>query len=247
MPSIRQGRVPLQKRPYRHGWTERELNLVSHLRQIHDWNFQQIQKSFFPSLSFNAVRKAYFRLSPGDRVFRALQCHRASNTATTCIELGPCHFYTPISIPDTQSESTEISTITLSNSENDAVIFNHYGENRYNLRPNRPTVFPPKEPQYLVDRRRFPHFYKSYKHHLESSGLPDEDYCPPSRTPTPGTSDRSPSVISTQLSEASSLDLFGLEPCSVKSSSPEPSINSNSPHYTPSPEFFSAEEHLSSP
>jgi hypothetical protein len=103
-------------------------------------------------------------------------------------------------------------------------------------------MFLQRKPQYLVDRRRFPHFYKSYKYHLESSGLPDEDYCPPSRTPTPEPSDRSPSVISTQLSEASSLDLFGLEPCSVKSSSRDIQHND-----APSPEYFSAEERLSSP
>lgn len=158
------------------------------------------------------------------------------------IEEGPCHLYTHIS---TQFEnSAEDSTPSPLSSEDGAEISSHRSKSRYDLRPKMPTTFPQRKPQYLVDRLRFPRFFKSYKHHLKLDRLPDGDYSPPSHTPTPEQSDRSPSVVSTQLSEASSLDLFGLEPCSPKSSSLEPSIDSNPPIDAPSPEFLSAEEHL---
>jgi hypothetical protein len=82
---------------------------------------------------------------------------------------------------------------------------------------------------------------------LDQEALPDSDYSPPSHTPTPERSDRSPSVISTQLSPASSLDLFGLEPRSPRSSNRELSTKSSLSSNASSPEFFSAEEYPPSP
>lgn len=256
----RQKRVaPRPRRPYRHGWTERELNLLSHMRQIHHWDFQQIRKSFFSSLSYNAVRRAYGRLSAEERNSRASTIiprntiskrQSTSDTNSACSNLGPCRLYTSTSVsrPIIQSESTTSVSITpLPSSEDEAAISGNRVEKRYNLRPNRPTNFPQRKSQYLVDRHRFPHFFGSYKDHLESDGLPDRDYSPPSHTPTLESSDHSPSIVSTQLSDASSLDLFGLESRSPRLSSLEPSINSNPPIDASSPEFFSAEEQPSSP
>lgn len=257
MPPLRQRGTPLQfrRRPYRHGWTEKELNLLSHFRKIHGWDFKQIRKVWFPSLSYSSLHNAYRRLSAEERTYRSLTTNfsteatatnrrRSFTTRPKCssIESGPCHLYTYIPTPRSES-SIEDSIESKSSAEDGVEISHNKGKNRYNLRPQRPTTFPQREAQYLVDRLRFPHFFKSYKHHLKSDGLSDRDYSPPSHTPTPEPSDRSPSVVSTQLSEASSLDLFGLEPRSPRLSSLEPSINSVPFVNASSPEFFSAEEH----
>ncbi|KMU77077.1 hypothetical protein CISG_06115 [Coccidioides immitis RMSCC 3703] len=195
-------RVPLrfQKR-HRHFWTEKELNLLSHLREIHNWDFQRIRKSFFPLLSYHAVRKAHGRMSVEERNSRASiifsKRRSASDVNAACSNLGPCHLHTSTSVPRPiiQSESTTRASITsLSSSEDDTAISNRRIGKRYNLRPNRPTKFLQRQPQYRVDRRHFPHFFKSYKDHLESDGLPDRDYSPSSHTPTPESSDRSPSI-----------------------------------------------------
>ena len=109
-------------------------------------------------------------------------------------------------------------------------------------RPNRPSIFHPRKPEYLVDRRRFPHFFRSYKYSLNLQGVPDSDYTPPSRMPTPSSSDRSVSIVSSLPSAASSLELFGLEVRSPQSSNSE-SVTSDRPNDISSPEFFSSEEH----
>jgi hypothetical protein len=219
-----------------HAWTEKELNLLAHLKYLHHWYYKQIQTAHFPSLSVGALCRAYWRLSPDERVRRALIIPPSLHTQPICSTLKhePCHLYPSIS-------GSEI--ILSASSEDRPIILNHSNKNRYNLRPNRPTAFPRRASQY---RLRFPHFFKSYKDHLKY-GLPDQDYNPPSRTPTPEPSDRSPSVVSTQLSSASSLELFGLEPRSPRLLSLEPSTISNLSSNVASPEFLSAEEHISSP
>jgi hypothetical protein len=233
-----------------HSWTDEELDLLSYLRHLRYWRFKQIKETYFPSLSLGALSRAYWRLSPEDRI------RRASVISTQITNLRNATEYSRNTLNNQlrphNSEQELNPSCSESYTENDtetsiSSLPTPGSTGRYNLRQNRPTTFLQRDSRYLVDSARFPHFYKSYKYHLESSGLPDEDYYPPSQTPTPESFDRSPSVISTQLSEASSLDLFGLEPCSIKSSSRDPSINSNSPIDTSSPEFFSAEEHLPSP
>jgi hypothetical protein len=252
-------------RPHIHSWTDEELDLLSYLRHLRYWRFKQIKETYFPSLSSGALSRAYWRLSPEDRIRRAsvistqLTNHRdateySRNTLNNQPRPQNSEQELNLSSSDQASCSEsytendiETSISSLSTPGNEPLVFNCRDTGRYNLRENRPTTFPQRDSRSLVDSARFPHFYKSYKYHLKSSGLPDKDYYPPSQTPTLESSDRSPSVISTQLSEASSLDLFGLEPRSIKSSSREPFISSDSPIDAPSPDFFSAEEHLSPP
>lgn len=253
------------KRRSRHTWTEEELNLLSHLRYLHRWSFKQIQKSYFPSLSPSALLGAYWRLSTEDRVRRASKVAgpitiprnttrdscSAPNTQPTypSLEQGPSH-HPPFSRPFSRSgNNAETSTLSSPSSATGGqpVIPNSGITNRYNLRPTRPTTFPQRKPRYLVDRRRFPHFSKSYKYHLNLHGLPDRDYAPSSRTPTPDSSDRSPSVVSSLPSIASSLELFGLEARSIHSSDRNSSVNSSLPSDISSPEFFSSEERPSTP
>lgn len=114
---------------------------------------------------------------------------------------------------------------------------------RYNFRPNRPKNFTKDCSPCLVDRTRFPHFSQVYETYWKQHATPDTDYSPPSQPPTPGSSDRSPSVALSLVSDASSLDLFGLEVRPVNSSDSSVSIAPNSP----GDEFLSAEEYLPSP
>ncbi|KAJ6118424.1 hypothetical protein N7471_013891 [Penicillium samsonianum] len=132
------------------------------------------------------------------------------------------------------STNTEIGHATLT--------FNGIKSNRYNLRPNRPTIFAERKPRYMVDRVRFPHFFESYSNHLKPYDLPDSEYVPPSHTPTPSSSEYSHSINSSQPSEASSLDLFGLEPRSPEPSNHTPSVHSIRSSSSSSAEFFSTEE-----
>ncbi|KAJ5654904.1 hypothetical protein N7490_001907 [Penicillium lividum] len=214
----------------RHFWTDEELNLLSYLRCFRRLRFAQIQKLHFPSLSPSALLGAYWRLSAGDRVRRASVVaariatqHNTmrdphSDTSITQptlrgTEQGPSHSHHCIPASFSQTAiSTETSILSLpSSATGDEPVIQTSNTNRYNLRPNRPTTFLQKKPRYLVDRRRFPHFSKSYKYHLNLHQLSDRDYLPLSHTPSPESSDRSPSVISSPPSAASSLELFGLE------------------------------------
>jgi hypothetical protein len=264
-PSRSQGR-PAQlpkrnaKQQNRHSWTDEELNLLSYFRCIRRWRFKQIQKSYFPTLSPNALLGAYWRLSTEDRIRRAsrvtvpittphstIQDSRSTPKAQSTrpsLEKGPSHDNTPTSGFFSQSENGVGASISTSPDPvigDEPLLSNNHNTNRYKLRPNRPSTFPQKEPRYLVDWRRFPHFSKSYSRSLNLCGFPDRDYTPLSRTPTPNSSDRSLSIVSSLPSVASSLELFGLEARSLHSSDRD-SVASTLHDDTSSPEFFSSEE-----
>ncbi|KAH7111056.1 hypothetical protein B0J11DRAFT_512233 [Dendryphion nanum] len=82
---------------------------------------------------------------------------------------------------------------------------------RYCLRPNQPTNLQEDRSPYSFDHLRFPHFSKACRVDSRKRNEPDTDYDPPSETSTPKSSDRSPSAISSQLSDALSTESFGLE------------------------------------
>ncbi|KAJ5337476.1 uncharacterized protein N7506_005498 [Penicillium brevicompactum] len=251
-------RGKLQKR---HSWTDEELNILSYLRHTRHWRFKQIQTSYFPSLSPSALLGAYWRLSTEDRIRRAsrttIPITAPRNTVKdfpgapkaqpgcSSIEQGTSRSSCPASGTLTRSENN-IGTLALSPPSLaggcEPFISNNSDSSRYELRPNRPSTFPPRNSQYLVDRRRFPHFFRSYKYSLDLQGLSDSDYIPPSRMPTPSSSDRSVTIASSLPSAASSLELFGLEVRSLQSSDRE-SATSDRPNDVSSPDFFSSEEH----
>jgi hypothetical protein len=244
-------RIRKRIRPKRHNWTEEELDLLTHLRHLHRWSYKQIQESYFPSFTLHSIRRAYYRLSAEERIYRSLIsdfttgdttmgcCSTLSaRPANSSPEQGTCHPSIQTTLSTSQSESiTEISAAFSSNLED---LVPNQKKSHYNLRPNRPTTFLQSPPHYPVDQRRFPHFFKSYKHSLDQEVLPDRNYNPPSHTPTPAPSDRSPSVISTQLSSASSLELFGLEPWTPSPSNRESSIDRRSDTL----DYLSAEDQL---
>lgn len=201
-----------------HSWTDEELKILSYLRYTCHWRFQQIQESYFPSLSSSALRGAYWHQSTEDRVRRASKA----------------------SIPITDPRNSKKGFPSLANRK-EPFISNERNSSRYNLRPNRPSVFPPKEPQYPVNRRHFPHFFRSYRYSFGLHRLSDSDYIPPSQTPTRSSSEQSVSIVSSLSSAASSLELFGLEARSARSSDRD-SVTSNQLNDVSSSEFFSPEE-----
>jgi len=255
-PSLRRPPPPVPRKKRRprakHFWVDEELNLISYFRHHHRWTFGQIQRVYFPSLSAGALGIQYARLTPEDRVRRAstaatlITTSRNAPGVQSSPEQGPSSSNCPVPRSASQPRnSTETCTSSSPSPENEdrPISSNHSHMSRYNLRPNRPTVFRQRKPRYLVDRLRFPHFFESYKKHLKPHTLPDEDYAPPSHSPTPDPSDRSPSVVSSQLSEASSLELFGLEPRSPRSAEHSPLVISSQSSDMSSLEFFDPEEY----
>ncbi|KAJ5743409.1 hypothetical protein N7533_010511 [Penicillium manginii] len=250
-------RKTLQKR---HSWTDEDLNILSYLRYTCHWGFKQIQASYFPTLSSSALRGAYWNLSIEDRNRRASRtiipvapcsCVEGfptaveTQSASFSIEQGTSRSNCPASGTFTRSENN-LETLALTPPSPaggcEQFISNNSVSSRYELRPNRPSTFPPRKPQYLVDRRHFPHFFRSYKYSLDLQGLSDNDYTPPSRTPTPSSSDRSVSIASSLPSAVSSLELFGLEVRSPQSSNSD-SVTSDRPNDISGSEFFGSEEH----
>jgi len=223
-----------------HKWTDDELNLVCYLRCIRHWRFTQIQRAKFPLLSRHSVGGAYRNIPPPERTRRALAAvpvntrprHITERNVSSQSELassnrGLRHSY------HSSTSNEVIDTVLATNGDN---------LNRYNLRPIRPTTFAERELRYTVDRNRFPHFFESYRDSFKPNELPDSEYIPPSHTPTPSSSEHSPSIISSPPSEISSLELFGLEARSPELSNHTPSVLSICSSSSSSAEFFSTEE-----
>jgi hypothetical protein len=240
-------------------WTDEELNLISYLRLHRNWNWAQIQRTFFSSKSPAAVSLAYTRIPTEERM------HRASTALTLPVnpssiagEWGGIrnrtsifpsfsrrrgrHSIRVVPSPILTGNVTQLVALTTANSEDEYTAPNT-ATSRYNLRPDRPKSFKGNGLPCRVDRSRFPHFSQACKAHWKQRTVPDTDYSPPSRSPTPELNDRSPSDISSLLSDASSLDLFGLEVRPVTPSDPSLSTVPSSP----GDEFLSAEEYPASP
>ncbi|KAL2835736.1 hypothetical protein BJX68DRAFT_251339 [Aspergillus pseudodeflectus] len=225
-----------------HNWTDQELSLVCYLRSVRHWRFTQIQKANFPLLSRHAVGGAYRKLPPEERTRRA---HAAASiiarSRRTAAHNSPHQAHPAFSSPEQgpsllNSTDTEIEYATF--------ILSGNSSSRYNLRPNRPTTFAERKPQYKVDSVRFSHFFESYRRYLKPCELPDTEYVPLSHTPTLSSSDRSPSVISSLPSSASSLELFGLEARPLNSSDRDFSVTPYLANDESSSEFFSPQEDL---
>jgi hypothetical protein len=223
-----------------HKWTDEELNLVCYLRCIRHWRFTQIQKAKFPLLSRHSVGGAYRKITPEERIQRALAAVPVNTKSRYTTEHNLSRQAQPVFSNTGPRDSLPNST---SNEIRDTPLrANVETPNRYNLRPNRPTTFAERESRYLVDRVRFPHFFESYRNSLKPNELPDSEYIPPSHTPTPSLSEQSESISSSPPSEISSLELFGLEARSPEPSDHTPSIHSICSSDSSSAEFFSTEE-----
>lgn len=196
---------PLQRLVARqpwHRWTDEELNLLAYYR-IRHWSYARIQRKHFPSFTEKSLLGAFSRLPAKERVYRA------SIFAGT-IKLSRSTPETSHTEPQSEGHDGVYGLLSL-RCEDSQLRVPADAAGRYNLRPNRCRNFQQGQSQYPIDYSRFPHFFKSYTNHLKLHGVPDRDYTPPSHSPTPDPSDRSPSIISGPPSTASSLELFGLE------------------------------------
>ena len=221
-----------RKRRQYHVWTYDELSLIAYLRLHKRWPWGQIHKRFFTSISINAVQSTYLRLSHQERARRALRVSTLTDTDNVWNEDSDL-------FPRSPSAATSLREQPVSGPWKD--IGPETGDNataRYNLRRNRPKNFQKEEPIYRIDRGRFPHFSRACEDISKVDAQTDEDYVPPAYSPTPDPSERSPSIISSVPSDASSLDLFGLEVRSVSPSEPQ----SPRTPFSSDSEFFSAKE-----
>lgn len=244
----------LAPRLVRHYWTDDEFNLLARCR-AHHWTFDRIQKTHFPSLTKRAVFLAhsrYKRFRVKEHSFRTSLADTSATTPRSISRRGELTRSNPVPESSSSSHTTPPvdSTVEASRSpisrrqNNSASATTIRTASRYNLRPSKSKSFQRTESRVVVDCSRFPHFSESFKNYLKSREIPDNDYTPPSRSPTLRSSDRSPSVISSHISEASSSELFGLETRSLLIPDCDPPASPSETSETPSQEFFNCEEQL---
>lgn len=221
-------------------WTDKDLNLVCYLRYVRHWPFSKIQKANFPQLSRASVSGAYGHLPPEERTRRALAAVPSINKSRHTEERSFSRQGQPAP-SNLELERSHSNPTTIEAEPTPSISYDN-NSRRYNLRPSRPKIFAERNPRYIVDRNRFPHFFESYRDSFKPNELPDSEYIPPSHTPTPSSSEHSPSIISSPPSEISSLELFGLEARSPELSNHTPSVLSICSSSSSSAEFFSTEE-----
>jgi hypothetical protein len=267
-------RIQTRRRTTQHRWTEEELDTLVYLRS-QDVQFRDIRESYFPSIALEGIKGAYARrtqslIEKGQLSSTIYQRRRTKRHLWTEEELNTLvdlrsrgwnfkeiqekHFPS-IALNGVRGAYTRCVQSLVENGQPFGIslivdpwsVARNEPMKRYNLRPNRPTNLHAKDPRYLVDRSRFPHFFESYKKYIRLDSASDKDFVPPSHSPTPTVSDRSPSIISTQLSDASSLELFGLEARPCSSPGYRSTISNPSQLNDTDVEFFSSAEHFSSP
>lgn len=231
-------------KPQYHRWTDEEINLIAHCR-IRKWSYARIRRKHFPSFTKTSLVGMYNRLTLEERISRASTVAGSNTTSHITSRNKNSTHSRPV--PQPKDNVGAHGSSTLRREEDNRFIAPVDRINRYNFRPKRCQSFLESLPRHPVDRLRFPHFFKSYRKHLDLDGAPDIDYLPPSKSPSPDPSDRSPSVVSSLPSAASSLELFGLEARSLSPSDHDSSVTSSLPNDRPSPEFFSSEERPPTP
>lgn len=217
-----------------------------YLRLCRNRAWSEIHTAFFPSMSVEAVKKVYLRVPTESRMHRVATVIRLIAHSHNTSGVPPSTRQRMLSLFSRATNSVEaVISSTPSTGDRNGSTTNDDSPPRYTLRPNRPTAVRDSGSRYPVDRQRFPHFSRACEKHAELRKAPDGDYEPPSRLPTPDLPDRSPSVVSGELSDASSLELFGLEARPVASSSYASSVASSG--FSKESELLSAEERLTSP
>lgn len=158
-------------------------------------------------ISVASVGGAYRHLPPEERIRRALAAVPSISKSRHAVERGFSRQDQPVlsnlELEPSHSISTSIEV------EPTPSISHDNNSRRYNLRSSRPKTFAERTPRYMADRNRFPQFFESYRDSIKLNELPDNEYIPPSHTPTPSSSELSSSIMSSPHSEISSLELFG--------------------------------------
>jgi hypothetical protein len=214
---------PRRKRPeILHRWTEAERNLILYLRLYRDWTWGEIHRTFFSSVSVDAVKKAYSRVPAEARMHRAsilvnliANSRNTSGVSWSTHHSTLMHLYTgqnpyqpsrPAPSPSqTKSTVETVASMTPTTGDMNGSTNNGDSRSRYRLRQKRPTDFRKSRLQYSVDHQQFAHLSRAYDEHHELLKAPDGGYEPPSYSPTATYSDCSTPIISSKLNDASSV------------------------------------------
>ena len=151
---------PLRKkqRQVNHRWAKEELNPICYLRLHRGWTWDQIQRTFFSSMSVGAVKIAFLRIPLEDRVDRASTvsslivssrktASASSHTRNRAIKhpfsrKEPSHSSDPVSGSTQPLINVGVDVLATSSPENrNSYITTDNITTRYNLRPNRPLGF----------------------------------------------------------------------------------------------------------
>jgi hypothetical protein len=218
-----------RKRPeILHRWTEEERNLILYLRLYRDWTWSEIRRTFFSSVSIDAVKKAYSRVPPEARMHRAsilvsliADSRNTSGVSWSTHHSTLMHLYTgqkpyqpsqpsqpaqpAPSLSQTKSTVETVASTTPTIGDMNGSTNNGDSRSRYRLRQKRPADFRKSRLQYSVDHQRFAHLSRACEEHHELLKAPDGDYEPPSHLPTPTLSDCSTLITSSKLNDASSV------------------------------------------
>lgn len=212
-----------RKRPeILHRWTEEERNLIVYLRLHRNWTWGEIHRTFFSSISVDAVKKAYSRVPPEARIHRAsilisliANSRNTSGVSWSTHHSTLMHLYTgqksyqpPQSAPSlSQTKSTvkAVASTTQTTRYMNGSMNNGNSRSRYRLRQNRPVDFYRSRLQYSVDHQRFTYLSRACEEHHEMLQAPDGDYKPPSHSPTPTLSNYTTLTISNNLNDTSSV------------------------------------------
>ncbi|OJD25383.1 hypothetical protein ACJ73_03244 [Blastomyces percursus] len=171
-----------------HRWTDEELNFLAYGRAA---------AGHMPESKGHTSEERAHRASI---VTDSLAVSRNASQIEKYIRSNPIretrHFSRPLSQPEGNLEAPRSSLVRQERDSSSLKSTNGTAD-RYSLRPKGPRNYRIAEPRCLVNRLYFPHFVKSYKNHLQSYGAPDKDYIAPSHSPTPDSSDPSPSYVLT--------------------------------------------------
>lgn len=164
---------------------------------------------------------------------------RGMVTERSASERRPSHHSRLISGLSQPRDDVEVVLSASSSEDDNRPSVNDITNNHYDLRPNRPKKPQENRPQNRMKRLQSPRFFRSFENHSKLRTLSD-NYIHPQHSPTPDVSAQDPSIVSSQLSDVSSLRFSSLEAHVVSPSycrSPVTSDRSSS-------EFFSEEEYL---
>jgi hypothetical protein len=192
------------------------------IRLYRDWTWGEIHRTFFSSVSIDAVKKAYSRVPPEARMHRAsilvsliANSRNTSGVSWSTHHSTLMHLYTrqepyqpsrPAPSPSqTKSTIETIALTTPTTGDMNESTSNGDSRSRYRLRQKRPADFRKSRLQYSAGHQRFAHLSRAYEEHHELLKAPDGDYEPPSHLPTPTLSDCSTLITSNRLNDASSV------------------------------------------
>jgi hypothetical protein len=143
---------PRRKRPeILHRWTEEERNLILYLRLYRDWTWGEIHRTFFSSVSVDAVKKVYSRVPAEARMHRAsilvnliANSRNTSGVSWSTHHSTLMHLYTgqkPYQLSQTKSTVETVASTTPTTGDMNGSTNNGDSRSCYKLRQKRPADF----------------------------------------------------------------------------------------------------------